>query len=238
MSFVQPSDPDYLRAKRIKQGQSHINPVYEAFVERFRERYGISPLAILLDAVGRPQGQGTTPRLGVVLERTSQYRSFLRNQFGFDKEKQEAVAMLFTQSLPGVDLRAMFGLPARLPHAEVRANEIFVYFDDFERVAKWEVHNLTANSGLEDFTASLDIAGQFWCTERFAGPPIVFVHTDEQAQALKASALPSKWADTYFELAKRHDEFGYLNRTEIAIRIDSKENFETNYSGNWYYYFK
>lgn len=46
------------------------------------------------------------------------------------------------------------------------------------------------------------------------------------------------WADTYFEIAKRHDEFGYLIRAEIAILVDSKENFETNYSGNWYYYFK
>jgi hypothetical protein len=218
VSFVQPSDPDYLFAKRIKQGRSRLDPAYDGFVERFPERYGISLLAVMLDAVGRPRGQGKTPRLGVVLERTSQYRSFLRSPFGFDKEKQKAVAVLLAQSLRGADPRAMFGLPPRLLHGEVRADEIFVYFDDFERVAKWEVHDLAANSGLEDFTASLGIADQFWCIERFAGPPIVFVHTDEQARALKASALPSKWADTYFEIAKRHDEFGYLNRAEIAIQ--------------------
>ena len=46
------------------------------------------------------------------------------------------------------------------------------------------------------------------------------------------------WADTYFEIAKYHDEFGYLTRPEIAILVDSKETFEANYSGNWYYYFK
>jgi hypothetical protein len=45
VSFVQPSDPDYLHAKRIKQGQSRVDPVYDAFVERFRERYGILPRA-------------------------------------------------------------------------------------------------------------------------------------------------------------------------------------------------
>jgi hypothetical protein len=97
---------------------------------------------------------------------------------------------------------------------------------------------LPASSEREAFTASLGIADQFWCIERFAGPPTVFVHTDGQARGLKASALPSKWADTYFEIAKRHDEFGYLNRAEIAIQVDSKENFEANYSANWYYYFK
>jgi hypothetical protein len=230
VSFVQPSDLDYLRAKRIKQGQSRVDPVYDAFVERFRERYGISPLAVTLDTFDRPRGQGKTPRLGVVLERTDQYRLFFRSPFNFDKEKQKAVAVLFTESQRGADLRAMFGLPRRLPHAGVRADEIFVYFEDFERVAKWEVHDLATSSELEDFTATLGIEDQFWCTQRFAGPPIVFVQTDEQARSLAASALPLNWADTYFEIAKRHDEFGYLSRAEIAIQVDSRENFEANYS--------
>ena len=66
----------------------------------------------------------------------------------------------------------------------------------------------------------------------------MFVQTDEQARSLAASVLPLNWADTYFKIAKRHDEFGYLSRAEIAIQVDSRENFEANYSGNWYYYFK
>jgi hypothetical protein len=238
MGFVQPNDPEYLRAKRIKQGTSRVDPVCDAFVERFRQRYGISPLDVVLDTFDRPQGQGKTPRLGVVLERTDQYRSFLRSPFNFDRVKQKAVAVIFAESLPGADVRALLKLPPRPPDGEVRADEIFVYFQDFERVAKWEVHDLATSSELDDFTASLGIGDQFWCIQRFAGPPIVFVHTDEQARALAVSALPSKWADTYFEIANRHDEFGYLSRAKIAIHVDSKGNFENNYSGNWYYYFK
>lgn len=239
MSFITPRDRDYLRAKRIKQGQSRLDPVYDAFVERFRERYGISPLALTLDIFDRPRGQGKTPRLCVVLERTAQYRSFLRGLYNYDKNKQEAVAVLFTESLAGADLRAMFGFPPQLPRGEVRADEIFVCFEDFEHAAKREVHDLVTSSDLEDFTASLGIGDQFWCTQRLSGPPIVFVQTDEQARAIKASARPQNWAGTYFEIAKRHDEFGYLSRAEIvAILVDSRENFEANYSGNWYYYFK
>jgi hypothetical protein len=237
MSFVQPRDRDYLLAKQIKQGRSRIDPAYDPFVERFRDRYGFRPLAVMLDAINRPRGQGE-PRLCVVLERTSQYRSFQPGPFGFDKEKQKSVAMLFTEALGGADLRAMFGLGPRARRAELGADEIFVCFDDFERVAKREVHDLVTNSEHEAFTSSLGIADQFWCAQSYAGPPIVFVHTDEQARRLKASVLPSEWADTYFEIAKRHDEFGYLDRAEVAIQVDSKENFETNYSGNWFYYFR
>jgi hypothetical protein len=238
VTFLTQRDRDYLRAKRIKQGQNRVDPVYDAFIEGFRERYGVSALAVLLDTLSRPRGQGKTPRLGVVLERTDQCRAFLAAPFRYNKDKQRAVAALFTRSLPGADLRAMFGFPRGERHAGVRADEIFVYFADFECVAKWEVHDLVSGHELDDFTASLAIGDQFWCIRRFAGPPIVFVHTDEQAQALRASALPVTWADTYFEIAKWHDEFGYLTRSEIAIQVDSKENFEANFSGNWYYYFK
>jgi len=238
VSFVTPRDPDYLRVKRIKQGRCRVDPVYDAFIEGFRDRYGVSPLAVLLDTVSPPRELGRTPRLGVVLERTDQYRAFVRGPFRPEKYKQQAVAILFTESLRGADLPAMFGFPRSERHAGVRADEIFVYIADFERVAKWEVHDLVAGCELEDFTASLAIGDQFWCIQRFAGPPIVFVHTDEQAGTVRASALPVTWADTYFEIAKRHDEFGYLTRSEIAIQVDSKENFEANYSGNWYYYFK
>jgi hypothetical protein len=42
----------------------------------------------------------------------------------------------------------------------------------------------------------------------------------------------------YLEIAKGHDEFGYLSRAQIVIQIDSIETFETNYSGSWFYYFK
>lgn len=239
MSFITPRDPDYLRAKRIKQGQSRMDPVYDPFTERFRLKYGIPPLAVFVDTMRRGQGQDNMPRLNVMLERTDHYRAFLTAPYLFDKRKQKAVARLFTESLREEYLRAMLRRPSGEQLAAVRPDEIFVYFADFEDVAKQEVHDLaTTSPGLDEFTASLGIGNQFWCTQRFAGPPIVFVHTDEQARALKASRLPVTWADTYFEIAKRHDDFGYLTRAEITIQVDSKENFDVNYSSNWYYYFK
>lgn len=239
MNFITPRDPDYLRAKRIKQGQSRMDPVYDPFTERFRLKYGISPLAVFVDSIGRGQGRDTLPRLCVVLERTEQCRAFRTAPYLFDIRKQKAVARLFTESVREEDLRAVLRRPTGEQIDAVPAEQIFVYFADFEDVAKQEVHHLaTTSPGLDEFTASLSIGDQFWCTQRNGGPPIVFVHTDEQARDLKASDLPLTWADTYFEIAKRHDEFGYLTRAGITIQVDSKENFDTNYSSNWYYYFK
>lgn len=226
----------YLLAKRIKQGQSRLDPAYAAFAEGLRERYGITPLAVALDVIARPQRQGTALRLIVVLERTDQYRLFAPTPYVMDKAKQKAIAGLFTQTQRGTDLIAKSGLSMAPGSADDAT--IVVHFQDFERLAKLEAHDLAVRHGLDEFTARLGIGNQFWCTERLDGPPIVFVHTEDQARTVRASALPEGWADTYFEIAKRYDGFGYLSRHEITIRVDSKEHFEASYSGNWFYYFK
>lgn len=238
MTFILPSDPDYLRAKKIKQGAARLDPAYDRFVERFHAHYGIAPLTISLDSIGRPRSEGKTPRLAVVLERTTQYRSFLMSPFNYDKTKQREIAHLLTATVASRTLREQFDLPHWLPGRAPQSAEIFVCFEDFEKVAKDEVHDLTERADRERFESSLGIGDQFWCTQRFSGPPIVFVHTDQQAEALRTSSLPDRWADSYYEIAKPHDEFGYLDRAEVAIMIDSRENFENNYEGNWYYYFK
>jgi hypothetical protein len=238
VSFGQPDDPDYLCAKRIKRGQSRVDPVYDDFLERFRARYGFAPLAVMLDEFKRPTAQGEVHRLGVVLERSEQCSLFLSSPTSFDPRRQRAVANLLTESLRGADSQKMLGLDRSQPGAGVRSSEILVRFLDFERVAIREVHDLAEASGREDFAASLGLRDQFWCTQRLSGPPTVFVYTDEQARALAASARPEQWADHYFEIASRYDEFAYLRRADIVIRIDSKENFEAHYSGNWYHYFK
>jgi hypothetical protein len=53
------------------------------------------------------------------------------------------------------------------------------------------MHDLVTPRECEDFTASLAIGDQFWCIQRFAGPPIVFVRTDEQARTFLAAAFSS-----------------------------------------------
>jgi len=237
MGFSLPSDRAYKKAKRIRQGRARLDPRYDGFVTRFRERYGVAPLAVQPDAVRHPGEDEKVPRLGVVLERTDQYQSFLRPPSSFDPRKQQVVARMFVDEFPAADLRALFGLSGETADTHPWAERVFVAFWDFERVAKVELHDAVTAAELEPFTAMLGL-DKFWCTQRAFGPPIIFVYTDEQASALRTSSLPDRWADAYFEIAKRHDEFGYLSRAEIVIEVDSKENFDNNFSSNWFYYFK
>ena len=117
--------------------------------------------------------------------------------------------------------------------------ELFVCFSGFEEVAVREVHDLVSKAELDSFADGLDLGESYWRIERFMGsPPTVFLHTSEQVAALERSPVRDQWDDAYFELAKSKDEFGYLDRRTTFVRLDSKENFDQNYAGNWYYYWK
>lgn len=145
---------------------------------------------------------------------------------------------MFSEHFTPGAMASMFGLPRSLPADYDFAQHMFVAFADFEPVAIQDVHRSVTKKDLADFEASLRLGDEFWCTQRAFGPPIVFVRTEAQATALKQSAAPDRWADTYFAIARRYDEFDYLCREEFFIAVDSKENFDANYSSNWYYNFK
>ena len=54
----------------------------------------------------------------------------------------------------------------------------------------------------------------------------------------EGSSARERWGDLWYAAAKRHDEFGYLTRDEVAVSVDSKQTFDEVYRSNWYYYFK
>jgi hypothetical protein len=167
MTFILPTDSGYLLAKRIKQGASRLDPTYDRFVERFHARYEIASLTVSLDSIHRPRRGGMTPRLAVVLERSLQYRSFLTSPFNYDKTKQKEIAHLLTGSVAPRILREQFDMLHKRLGTAPKPEEIFVCFEDFEKVAKDEVHDLTAHAELERFESSLGIGDRFWCTQRF-----------------------------------------------------------------------
>lgn len=238
VSSVFPNDDAYRHLKLIRQGRAGLDPIFDGFVARFREHFGSAPLSLVTDVPERPAGLEPRPRLEIVLERTEQYWAFIEPGVGYDPTKQQSIARMFADALVEADLPSMFGLPANTPSSYAYADLIFVVFTDFERLAKIESHGLVTPAEHERFAASLDLGDQLWQIRSLGLSPIIFVHTATQADTLAASPALKRWADEYFTLVKSHDEFDYIDRAEIEIKIDSKENFDANYQSNWYYYFK
>ena len=65
-----------------------------------------------------------------------------------------------------------------------------------------------------------------------------FFYTDAQAATAEVKGLRQHYAAEYARLVASFDEFGYLARGGVLVSFDSKENFDTNYQSNWFYYYK
>jgi len=211
---------------------------FDGFLAEFEERFGVRPLWLETDHLDHTGEAIPKPRLEVVIERTEDYRKFLTAPYNFDAASQRNVAETWARHFSLREMASMFKLPRSLPADYDFAQRTFVAFADFEPVAEQDAHRSVTKREIAAFEASLGLGDEFWCTQRGFGSPIVFVHTDAQADAVKTTDLPDRWADTYFEVLKQYDEFDYLTRAEVSIAVDSKENFDTHYSSNWYYYFK
>lgn len=234
------SSREYARAQQARRGERRLDPMFDGFVRGFADRFGFAPLWLETDHVQRRDGGLPTPRLDVVLERGAQARRFHTSSGMYDERKQRVVADLFAGALAGVDLRPVFGLPRSAPETYPTVGDLFVCFSEFERLALQDVHATVTEEEYARFTSSvaLELGERFWLVKRAGGVPIVFVRTAEQAEQLAASPAREQWADRWFSLASGHDEFGYLRRENVVVGVDSKETFDTTFSGNWYWYFK
>lgn len=197
------------RARLARQGRLRIDPVFDQGLDRFERAYGFRPVWV---EVTGTTADGT-PKVSVVLDRTAQYDTFgVPGRFAFDERKRAAVAHLLR-------------LHGRRP---------VVTFGDLERWEKWRTLFAVTPDEMREFEASLGLGDAFWCTWLQPwGPPVVFVHTEAHAAELRDSRQPDRWADTWFELQRRHDDLGYVQRSEITIPVDSKERFDTQFGGSW-----
>ena len=239
MDFITPSDAGFQQVCRVKRGQASLPARWDPFVGAFRERYGVAPLWVEIDRLPTP---AAGPRLTIVVERTDQHRVFCPDPYTQSHAEVRVLRRLLRSTMPDLSvgeglLGGLFG--RRLGRGDrVDVDSLFFVVHDFERLATEAAHSAVTRPEVHDFEGALGLGDELWRTARYWGPPTVFVHTRDQAAALEQSPARERWGDLWYAAAKRHDEFGYLTRDEVAVPVDSKENFDEAYRGNWYYYFK
>lgn len=236
MDFITPRDAGFQHVCRVKRGELSLPARWDPFVAAFRDRYGFAPLWIEVDRLPTP---AAGPRLTIVVERTAQYLRFCPDPYSQDRTEMRALRRLLRSTMP--DLSVDEGLLGGLFggwRERVDVDSLLLVIHDFERLATEAAHHGVTRPEVLEFESALELGGELWRTARYWGPPIVFVHTRAQAAALEGSSARERWGDLWYAAAKRHDEFGYLTRDEVAVSVDSKQTFDEVYRSNWYYYFK
>ena len=229
------SDKDYKSTKKIKQGISKIKDEFEPLAKWIDKKYSVKTLNLVFDFMDNNK---SNPRLQVCLEYARDKGKFMDNRtYNFDKTKQNEIAKKFGEITSNYELKNKPNWIKKLLGLTYKSNNLFVYFSDFETIAKDEANENIPDKEIKKLKSEINNP-ELWKIDRRFNSATYFLYTDEQLKKYQDSELHKKWNEQYFELLKKHDEFGYFKKDFYSVFLDSKENFDTNYESNWYYYYK
>lgn len=144
----------------------------------------------------------------------------------------QGVSVAATSSRAWAEIRRAARNPA-LMHV------VLINFRDFERLKV--VAQISPDEAAR-FASQLGLGDELWLVQIGISSPTVFLHTDAAVAAAEQSGEADTWRETWQEkfhdVVRQHDEFGVLGPNDVTVRIDSRENFEQNYSGFWPTYYQ
>jgi hypothetical protein len=219
--MITPSDRDYKQTKLIKAGAKKLSPLFRELANWIAEQYrGVTVLNVYYDKIT----PGNRPRLNIIFEREHDRQKFRTGSLGnYDPVAQTKVASKFAEML------------ADKQNSKFRTDELFVIFSAFEPVARVEANWKVTRAELGQLQIALDDP-TIWLIRPSWDHVVFFFFTDAQLRTSEDSDIRTLCADGYSKVLSQYDEFGYFKERPISVHFDSKENFDTKYQGNWFYY--
>ena len=184
---------------------------------------------------------GERARLQICVEFESEVRKLKRGKFyNNDEEIENAIVQKFRelmleQGITAPKDRRRTSVSA--PEKTYMTKRVFTYYSAFAPVAQDETVERIPEEQIEELRKTI-ADKELWKIARFGTRITFFFYTDEQWKKYKTSDIPKEWSDMLFNLIKQYDEFDYFKRTKFRIYLDSRENFDTEYEGNWFYYYR
>jgi hypothetical protein len=220
-------DKSHQRARAIKKGEYKLNPAHQQFVDWASDLLGTKVLDFELETKETSKGY-KQQIVAIIVERIADEER-LEKDYG----KQQVIAQRYITYLSSTPEIVRRTDPLKKDAWPITINpypEILVFFYPLERVEK----SIAETNIKADWEKTLTTFPEFWTLSQ----DVIFLHTNEQCANRASSGLEAKLTEAYLKLIKRYDEFGYLGVHSISFRFDTKESFDKNYDGNWYYYWK
>jgi len=213
------SDSEYRATKRLKLGAARLAPPFDEMGAWVSATWHVTVLNVIYD----PKSDHLAPRLQVILEHESDARTF-SDGVNFEESKQQAIAAHFRELV-------------RSQPSRYETQGMFVVLSAFAPIAKQEADSRISDEDVKALQARIGDP-HLWCISRCFGRVTFMFYTDEQIVERQADGSKDSYARSYFAMLKGYDEFGYLTIDNFSIAFDSKENFDRNYQGSWFYYYR
>jgi len=231
--MIMPSDKDYKQTKKIKSGERLISPDFTKLADWIKTEYKVEVLNIIYDFIDNREKR---PRLTIIFEFHKDELKFRDGYLGnFNSKKQEIIGKKFDEHVnknsTGSIIKRLFDRP------KYDTSDIWVVFTSFEPIAKDEANSSIPESEIKNLKRVISNEN-LWEISRSFSTTTFFVYTDKQVKEYENSETRKLWTQKYYDILEKYNEFGYFNRDSFSIFLDSKENFDTNYESNWFYYYK
>ena len=213
-----PRNPLYQSTKRLKQGRKRLRPPFDELAAWLSKTRKVNVLNV---AYYRRTKHGV-PWLHVVHEHPT--NKFERSLSSPDRRQKKSIVRRFIRIVESNDAY------------DFDVEGLAVMFHAFSPIALAEADEQVSPRQIAAMKKR--IGPELWHIQHAFGQVVFFFYTDKQVKKHKAAGKEKICADLYFDVLKPYDEFGYLKRNKCRVRFDSKENFDNNYQGNWYYYYK
>lgn len=232
--MITATDKAYQNTKRIKLGISEIDNHLKPLVYWMSKTYNV----VVLNIVETFMSHNNNIRISVHLETQQDALKFHEHQDwcgNFDTLKQTEIAKKYleTRHLTKTTIVKTFSEAFKRPPT---LSDIFVSFSTFEPIAKADANSNIPEQHIDALYSKTKYP-EIWKISRYFGSTTLFVFTNKQLYQFKNTTKYTSIENAYFQLLKTYDTFNYWKRRDFKLKIDSKQNFDTNFDGSWYHYY-
>ena len=217
---VLPNDYGYQETRQIVLGKSQINPLLDEFSDWMMKSYYVKLLNFQFSKL---EGSKTnTYRLMLIIENAKEYQRTAVQISRLAEDERKQIIAEFQR------LAKKYRLST-----DEQLTDIFVVYHDFSddamtianRKAAKEVRHFIKHK----YRVVWDVSPIFWNS-------VVFYYSDFDIAINENKGITAAITNDYYSILKKYDELNYFTKEDIMLKFDSKENFDKNYHGNFYYY--
>ncbi len=231
------SDKAYLDAKRLKQGKRVLKAPFDELAEWIGHKFGATVLNVVPDRIVK----GVQPTQSIAVERERDLWMLCnKDRYTCNSRKAAAVSRKYLSLIEDATRHRSVTVQktrALLEMGALAEDGVRIWVDVFEPLAKQEANGSVTKSEIDAMAGRLGL-DDLWTVFNGWTIPVFFFYTEMQAAQHRTDGTIENLKAAYFKLLKRYDEFGYYTPDTFDVSLDSKENFDTRYSGNWYYFLK
>lgn len=212
-------DPEYKDTLELKREERVLPAISKRLINWINKEYDVNVINIYYDKI-IPEDR---PMIQIIFENYKDVEKFRENGIGnYLPEKQKAISKKYIELVNELNLNDKYP-----------TNNVFVCYSEFSNIYNSNIYNSVPkdklNEILEKYQSEL-----VWQINIHGSGLIVFFYTNKEKDNPNNDLMIENLKNDYYTILKPFDEFNYLDRT--WIKRDSKEDFDTIYEGNWFYW--